>query len=169
MLSKLRTRLTSRNEAGFTLIELVISVMIIGILTAVAIPAYSKMQEKARFVTVQTQLKTTVKMVEAYKAKYGEYPKTQLWSYQGSDPNGANRNLYIPGLVPEYIKDLPIAPNKDGQFVYNSDGKDYKIIRYSGEGFSDAEWAQVPESMKDSWGAANKDRYGYWSPGFAGV
>lgn len=169
MLSKLRTRLASRNEAGFTLIELVITVVIIGILTAVAIPAYGNMQEKARFVTTQSQLKSVVKMVEVYKAKYGEYPKTELWSYQGNDPNGSNRNSYIPGLVPEFIKELPIAPNNDGQFVYNSDGQNYKIIRYNGEGFSDSEWAQVPQSMKDNWGVANKDRYGYWTPGFAGV
>jgi prepilin-type N-terminal cleavage/methylation domain-containing protein len=169
MLTKLHSRLLSRNEAGFTLVELVIAVVIIGVLTAFSVPAYTKMQEKARFVTVQTQLRSTVELVEAYRAKYGEYPKTQLWSYQGSDPNGSNRNSYIPGLVPEYIQELPIAPNKDGQFVYNSNGKDYKIIRYNGEGFSDSEWAQIPESMKDNWGAANKDRYGYWSPGFAGV
>ena len=68
MLSKMRNR-----NKGFTLIELMIVVAIIGILAAIAIPNFLNMRKKSMSSEAKSNLGDLRTMEEAYHVEYGTY------------------------------------------------------------------------------------------------
>src|ERR1700709_1207449 len=67
MLQRLRQRLS--NEGGFTLIELLVVILIIGILAAIAIPAFLSQTSKANDSAAKTQGGTLQTTEEAYASE----------------------------------------------------------------------------------------------------
>ena len=64
-----------RLQAGFTLIELMIVVVIIGILTAIAIPNFTAMQDRAKEGSVKSNMHTVQMAVEDFGLlNDGQYP-----------------------------------------------------------------------------------------------
>jgi prepilin-type N-terminal cleavage/methylation domain-containing protein len=72
----------SGSHKGFTLIELLIVVVIIGILSAIAIPKFASTKEKSYLATMKSDLRNLVTAQEGYLAETLTY-------YGGAIPNAA--------------------------------------------------------------------------------
>jgi len=73
------------SEAGFTLVELMIVVAIIGVLSAVAVPNFKKYQAKAKTSEAKVQLAAAFTAEQAFYGDFGIY--SNCLSYMGFDPS----------------------------------------------------------------------------------
>lgn len=129
-----RKRRNSRG--GFTLIELMIVVAILGLLAYVLVPRIMERPEEARRIRAQVDIKTIESALKLYKVDNGAYPTTEqglasLIRKPDQDPIPKNwrEGGYLEGNA---VKDPWGNP-----FEYlspGSDGKDYEILSYGYDG-----------------------------------
>src|SRR3954463_5768341 len=86
MLSKLRARM--QDEKGFTLIELLVVILIIGILAAIALPAFLNQRAKAQDSTAKSDVRTAQTAIETY------YTDNQSYKDATPDPAGTNAKSF---------------------------------------------------------------------------
>jgi type IV pilus assembly protein PilA len=69
--AKVGARLNGDSEAGFTLIELLVVMLILGILAAIAIPAFFNQREKAKDASAKSMARTAETAMETYATDHG--------------------------------------------------------------------------------------------------
>lgn len=149
---------------GFTIVELLIVIVVIAILAAITIVAYTGITTRANFSSMRSDVTAIQKIVELYYAENGTYPSASgstAWRCSTSYPTD-----FVPN-VSSYTTALPNDPAGNGSYCYrtNTTGTEYKIIRLYQPAIPAAEAALVPASMVDP--VVPADRWGVWTSGGA--
>ena len=107
-----------KNNKGFTLVEILIVVIILGILAAIVIPQFTNASQDARKSSLVSQLQTLRSQIELFKLQHGDAipdlvtnwtPMTTVTAYAGKN--------YGP-----YMQAIPVNPLTGGSVVKDGTG-----------------------------------------------
>ena len=130
----------SRGREGFTLVELLVVLTIIGIIVAIAIPNLLNAIQRAKQKRTMGDMRSLGTAVEAYSIDYNAYPPSAAASipilygtvtYPTQTVGGVQ--AYI---SPTYIRVMPLKDGWNSFFYYNvgSNFQDYAIVSAAKDG-----------------------------------
>ena len=147
---------------GFTIVELVVVIAVIGLLATIGTISYRSMQDKTNFSILNNDLKGMKAAIERHYAKNGSYPSTgDAWRFRARDGNE-----FIPGLYPNFhsspLPDVTTGSKTSttqNTYAYRSNGTYYRLIRFAP--IPASELSLVPSELISP--SCSTDRGGYWA------
>lgn len=121
-----------KRQSGFTLIEVMVVVVILGILAAIIVPKIMSRPEQARIVKVKQDLLAVQSALDLYKLDNSVYPTTD---------QGLQALVTKPSTSPEprnwksdgYLQEVPLDPWGEA-YQYLNDNEKVRIFSYGPKG-----------------------------------
>lgn len=114
-----------RTHTGFTIVELLIVIVVIGILAAITIVAYNGVQNRAQDARRINDAQMIVGALEAYKTLNGTYPAAVP-----NDPSGWEVSKTTPATFLSSLKTSGAISNLTPVDPINANSTYYKYFRY---------------------------------------
>lgn len=163
---------------GFTIVELLIVIIVIGILATITIVAYNGVQDRAEYAHAQSDLKHINDAITIYKSQNAQYPPmtggpSMYYNWTWQYLNGAYQSDFLNVLVPSYLDKMPLGSKQQGDtrgcsyaYTTNSTFSDYKLLR-----ICDSAKGGLPTIERSNNPLIDPVRtttaWGYWSDGAA--
>ena len=135
MKSNLALQIRHSSRSAFTLVELLLVLVILGVLAAIVVPKFAGRTEQARQTAAQSQIATFSTALDAYEVDTGSYPKGK---------NGLNALIVAPSDAQNwkgpYMKSESGIPNDPWghPYTYECPGKhnpnSYDILSLGADG-----------------------------------
>lgn len=121
-------RLSRRRQSGFTLLELLVVILIIGLLTGIVAPRFLGQVSRSETTTARAQLDAIDKALQAYRMDTGRFPTASqglraLVVQPTDEPRW--RGPYLQGEVPPDPWGVPYQYRTPGV-----NGKEFELLSY---------------------------------------
>jgi general secretion pathway protein G len=125
-----------RSQDGFTLIELMVVILIIGLLATIVVQNLRSATDKAKRVKAQADISQLKSALDRFYLDAGSYPSTDQGLQAliaAPDPGGVTKDWGGP-----YIEKIPPDP-WGNVYVYQSDGNSYVLKSFGADGVEGGE------------------------------
>jgi general secretion pathway protein G len=150
---------------GFTLVEILIVVIILGILAAIVIPQFTQASTEARISNLKTNLQTVRSQLLLYKTQHLEsYPgaafSTQMTQYTDIS-GGVTTSPDATHTFGPYLQSIPINPisNLNTLRIVTGTGTAFAAPTTDGGWWFNSTTGEFRADLKDSWVAADSSKF----------